>query len=372
MLEATQRSAALTSATSAVSLAIGEPDVDAPPQVVEALVDALRAGHTHYVDSAGDPELRVALARQVSRARACSYGPDEVLVTHGATAGLAATIAALVGPGDRVVLPDPTYSLYADLIRLAGGTVVTVPTLRDHHLDLEALSPQLRGARAFVYCSPANPTGAVYRREELEALAALLEGSDTIVVADEAYDQLVYDDVPFMSALDVASLRDRTVLCQTFSKTFAMTGFRVGFVVARRPVIDHIAAVHRTFNGSVNAAVQRAALRAVELGPSLGAPMLVEYERRRAVVLDALEDIPELEIVAPEGTFYAFPRVRLDHSSADLAAALLEGGVKVRPGVEFGAGGEHHLRLSFSVPPGDITVGLERLAAVLSQLGRRA
>jgi aspartate aminotransferase len=344
---ASLRSPGLTSATSALSLALGEPDDDAPDVVLEAMAQALRSGHTRYVDFAGDPELREAIADDIGATTGVALSRAEVQITHGAAAGLAATIAALVGPGDRVIFLDPTYSLYADLVRLAGGIPVPVRTGTGHHLDLDALAVALPGARAFVYCSPCNPTGTVYRRAELEAVGALLAGTDTVVIADEAYQAFDYTGT-FTCALDVPVLAERVVLVRTFSKTYAMTGFRVGHVVAQHPLIDHIAAVHRTFNSSVNAAVQRAAIAALHAGPELVESMRVRYQRRRDVLLGALRDIPELDTPDPEGAFYVFPRVRPEVPSTAVVEALARAGVRVRAGSEFGAGGEGHLRLAYA------------------------
>ena len=367
LLAGSRRSADLTSATSALSLALGEPDDDTPQLVVEAMVRALRGGHTRYVDFAGDPELREAIAEHVTATTGAAVTKAEVTVTHGAAAGLAATVAALVGPGDRVVFPDPTYSLYADLVRLAGAVPVPVRTTPDHHLDLDALVTALPGARAFLYCSPCNPTGAVYRRDELAALGAMLAGTDTIVVADEAYADFDYTGA-FTCAWNVPALVERVVLVRTFSKSYAMTGFRVGHVVAHHPVIDHIAAMHRTFNSAVNAAAQRAALAALQAGPALIEPMRARYRRRRGVLLDRLRMIPELETPDPEGAFYVFPRLRTDVPATEVVAALAAAGVKVRSGSEFGAGGEGHLTLAYAADEPVLVEAAARISTGLASL----
>lgn len=367
LVAGTRRSPNLTSRTATLSLALGEPDDDPPEVVLTAMLEALRCGHTRYVDFAGDPELRDAIAATLPTSSG-EYTRAEVVVTHGAAAGLSATIAGLVGSGDRVVFPDPTYSLYADLVRLAGAEPVPVPTLPDHHLDLDALAHALPGARAFVYCSPCNPTGAVYRRDELAAIGEMLEGTATAVVSDEAYADLDYTGA-FTCALDVPALAERTVLVRTFSKTYAMTGFRVGHVVARRPLIEHVAAVHRTFNGSVNAAVQRAALAALRAGAAIVDPMRERYRRRRDVLLAALREIPELHTVEPEGAFYVFPRVLTDRSSADVAAELAAAGVRVRAGSEFGIGGAGHLRLAYAADEPVLRAAAERIRRGLAGLG---
>lgn len=348
-----------------VSLAMGEPDFDTPEEVTAAAVDALHAGYTHYALPMGDEELRAALAAHVSRVAGVRYAAEQIVITHGGTAGLSATILATVNPGDRVVIPEPSYSLYADLVRMVGGMPVFVPTLPDYHLDLERIAEAVVGARLLVLCNPCNPTGAVYSADELKRLAELLDGSETLLLSDEAYDTIVYDGRKFNSALSIASLQPRLVYCQTLSKAYAMTGWRIGYVAAPSQMIGSIALAHRTLNGSANAAVQRAALAAVRLGPEASNVMLDAYARRRALVAREIASIPGLSGRPPEGTFYAFVRYDLEMPARELTARLLEGGVAVRPGSEFGPSGEGHLRLSFAASEEQILEGFARLRAVL-------
>lgn len=196
----------------------------------------------------------------------------------------------------------------------------------------------------------------------------MLENTDTLVVADEAYGALVFGSAQFPSALDVPGFSERLIYCQTFSKAYAMTGLRIGYVIADHPVIDHIATVHRTVNGSLNAAVQRAAIVAVQKGAELSGPMSAEYEARRDATLALLRKIPGLRTEVPEGGFYFFPEYDLEIPSTELVGHLMSGGVKVRSGVEFGAGGEHHLRISFAASMDDLREGIGRLGQVLTSL----
>lgn len=351
-----------------VSLAMGEPDFATPRQVVEAAADALRAGRTHYSPLYGEPTLRTALAARIGELAGQTVDVGDVLVTHGGTGGLTAAILAIVDPGDKVVIPDPTYSLYADLISMAGGTVVPVPLRADLHWDLDALEAALDGAKLFVFCNPGNPTGIVHSREELERLGAALEGTDTIVISDEAYADLTFTDAPFTSALEVPSLLGRTVYCQTFSKSYAMTGWRVGYLWGPSAIIAAAARVHNTANGSMNTAVQDAALVALETCGEDIARMHAAYARRRALMADGLAAISGLTVSSPEGAFYLFPRYDLDVPSVELVARLREAGVAVRPGSEFGSAGEHHLRLSYAASDAAIETGVARLAAAFDAL----
>jgi len=353
-----------------VSLAMGEPDFDTPVQITEAAIESLRSGRTHYSPLFGEVALREALAEQLSSTIGGEVSIGDVLITHGGTAGLAASILSIVNPGDRVVIPDPTYSLYADLVSMAGGVVVPVPLAADLHWDLGLLHDALRGARLFVFCNPVNPTGIVHSRSELEALATMLEGTSTLVISDEAYWALDFTGNPFTSAIEIESLRERTIYCQTFSKSYAMTGWRVGYLWGPSALISAAARIHNTFNGSVNTAVQDAALVAVRTGAPDIARMRTTYQRRGELMREALVQIPGLELSAPEGAFYQFPRYELDVPSVDAVAFLRSHGVAVRPGAEFGAHGEFHLRLSYAASDEAIVTGVERLGSGLEELRR--
>lgn len=343
----------------AVSLAMGEPDFDTPVEIVEAAHRAMRDGHTHYADQHGIPPLRAAIASRLPGSSV--WSADDVVVTHGATGALAALVLAVVGPGDRVIVPEPAYSLYADLIALAGGEVVHVPLDRSLHWDLDRLKDALPGARMVVFSNPANPTGVVHGVDELLALARMVEGTQTLVVADEAYHRLVYPGYEFRSALEIEELHGRTVYVQTFSKTYAMTGWRVGYLVGPRPVVQAAAQVHRSMNGSVNTAVQLAAMCALDLDDAVVEPMLAAYRSRRAIVVEHLSEAPGITLVSPEGTFYGFLRYHADLPATQAVQGLRDHGVVVRAGSEYGPSGEGHVRISFAASEHDLRIGLGRL-----------
>ncbi|MEV4644296.1 aminotransferase class I/II-fold pyridoxal phosphate-dependent enzyme [Saccharopolyspora sp. NPDC049357] len=353
-----------------VSLAMGEPNFDTPEQVLEAATESLRAGRTHYSPLLGEAALREALAAKLHDIAGAPISAADVLITHGGTAGLAASILGIVNPGDKVVIPDPTYSLYADLVSMAGGVVVPVPLAEDLHWDLDRLAHALTDAKLFVFCNPSNPTGIVHSRAELDALADLLEGTSTIVISDEAYSDLDYTGESFTSAISIDGLRERTIYCQTFSKSYAMTGWRVGYLWGPSPLIQAAARIHNTFNGSVNTFIQDAALVAVHTGADDIARMRTAYGRRGEIMRSELAAIPGLTLSSPEGAFYQFPRYDLDIPSAELVAKLREFGVAVRPGGEFGAHGEHHLRLSYAASEEAIRTGVARLGEGLAELSK--
>ncbi len=344
-----------------VSLAMGEPDFDTPPRIVQAAVEALQAGYTHYAPLLGDKALCSALADEVSAQSGNAVKAGEILVTHGGTAGLAAAILSIVNPGDRVVIPDPTYSLYADLVNMAGGICVPMPCRADLHWDLERLDRALDGAKLFVFCNPGNPTGIVHSRAEIEALGQLVNKHDTLVIADEAYSDLVFTDRPFTSVLHIPAFAGRTLFCQTFSKSYAMTGWRVGYLAGPAEMIAAAARVHNTVNGSVNSAVQRAALVALTQCKDDVKRMYDVYRQRRVLMMEGLSAIPELKLNEPEGAFYCFPAYSLPIPAIDMVSLLREQGIAVRPGSEFGAAGEGHLRLSYAASSEAITEGVRRL-----------
>jgi aspartate aminotransferase len=351
-----------------VSLAMGEPDFDTPQQVRDAAAKALQDGHTHYSPLLGEPALRDALAVRIGALTGSAVSTGDILVTQGGTAGLAAAILGTVNPGDKVVIPDPTYSLYADLVSMAGGTIVPVPLAADLHWDLEKLAGALQGAKMFVFCNPSNPTGIVHSRAELEALAGMVAGTDILVLSDEAYSDLVYTAEPFTSALEIEGLAGRTIYCQTFSKSYAMTGWRVGYLWGPSDAIASAARVHNTFNGSMNTAVQLAALTALETcGPDIER-MHASYKARRELMYNGLKEIPGLTVSSPEGAFYLFPKYDAGLPAAEMVAHLRSHGVAVRPGSEFGRNGEFHLRLSYAASADAIAAGVERLAAGLAAL----
>ena len=351
-----------------ISLAAGDPDFPTPEHISQALTDALAAGATHYGQPQGDPELRSTLADQLAEVSGRPWSADQVLVTHGGSAGLAALVFATVDQGTPVVIPEPTYSLYADQVWMAGGEVRFVRHREDLHLDLDGIEAAAPGARLLLLCNPCNPTGAVYALDELERVAEIARERDLLVVADEAYDGIVFDGVEFISALEVNGLAERLVYVQTLSKTYAMTGWRIGYLAGPREVVDAVARVHRAFNGPLNSAVQQAALVAVTEPGDEPERMRREYQARRDIVSRMVATVPGLELVPPQGSFYAFIRYPSGVPSVEVVARAAERGVAVRAGSEFGPGGEGHVRVAFSTGRERLIEGMERLLDVLADL----
>lgn len=351
-----------------ISLSSGDPDFETPAHIRQALCDAISQGYTHYTDNQGDPELRSALAAQLSSTAGHAWSPKEVVITHGGSGAVAAAVIAAINPGDRVLLPEPTYSLYADLVRFVDAEPVFVRQTVDFHLDLDALSAASAGARLVMLCHPNNPTGAVYTRSELEGLAKLAEEHDLLVLADEAYDHIVYPGVSFVSTLAIPSLRSRLLYCQTFSKTYAMTGWRIGYLAAPELIAQAAARIHRTFNGTMNAAVQRAALVAVTTPTDGPARRCAEFDRRRQLALRILADVKGISVNAPDGAFYLFVRSLDGLSSHEMLMGADEFGVAIRAGNEYGPSGEGFVRIAFSSSVQDLQEGLTRLGHMFQMM----
>lgn len=362
------RGGTLTSdGTSAVSLAIGEPDFDTPECIIQAQAEALARGMTHYAVQTGSPALVQAILDHVVPQDSPVRDAKNVMITHGGTAGLSCTILGLVNPGDVVLVENPTYSLYADAIRLAGGTVKTFERLPDGRLDFDGVRSLAPSARMIILCQPSNPTGTVLGAEEWCQVAQIANDCDLFVLSDEAYDGIVFDGCDFVSALEVCSLADRLVVCRTFSKKYAMTGWRVGYLVGAAELVGAASMAHRTFNGAVNTANQHAAVAALEMASHQAEDMRLEFQERRSLMISCLRNKGPLEFSVPAGAFYlwvGYPEEFGD--SLELAAKCLSVGVKVRPGSEFGSGGRYRIRLSFAPGRHEIVEGCRRFLSVFN------
>jgi aspartate/methionine/tyrosine aminotransferase len=341
----------------------GDPYFNTPLPIRRALAEAVDSGVVHYADPEGDPGLRQAVAQRISERTGRPYAPERTVVTHGATAALAAAILGTVDPGDGVIIPEPSYSLYSDLVHMAGGVpLYAASSAPEFRLDLEAIAALAPHARLILVCQPCNPTGSVYTRDELEGLASIAERYDLLLVSDEAYDHIVYEPETFTSALDLPSLADRLLYVQSFSKTYAMTGWRVGYLGVPQDLANACGRIHRTFVGPVNSAVQRAAMVALAHGDEWHLEMLQEYRERRDLVVQALRAASIGQPVhPPDGTFYVLAAHPAGVSSERMAEIALAEGVAVRPGSEYGASGEGFVRIAFTLAVDELIEGMARL-----------
>ncbi len=361
---------------SVVSLMRGEPDLPTPAHIGDAAVRALEAGRTAYPDNRGEPALRDATALKLARDNALSYDPGtEILVTTGATLGIHSALMALVAEGDGVLLPDPVYDAYQSPIRLAGGVIqpVRASFARDRFLlTAEALETAATpSSRALILNSPWNPVGTVLAETELRTIAEFVIRRDLLLISDEIYENIVYDGRRHISPAALSpELRARTVLVNSLSKTYAMTGWRVGYCAAPAAFISAMFLVLQQASRGPATFVQDAAAVALTASQDCVQEMQRQYATRRSQVLAALDNLPRARALAPEGGFFVMVDVRdAGIPSNEIRRRLLrDHGVAVVHGSAYGPGGEGTLRVSFASGGDPLAEGLERLRKGLSRL----
>jgi aspartate aminotransferase len=363
-----------------IAYGAGEPDFPTPDHIVEAAAAAAHQPRFHrYSPTAGLPELREAIAAKTARDSGYQVLPGQVMVTNGGKHALFNAFATLLDPGDEVLVPAPYWVTYPEAITLAGGVPVTVPT--DAASGFRVGVDQLEAARTprtklLVFVSPSNPTGAVYPRDEMEAIGRWALEHGLWVLTDEIYEHLVYRDNRFHSLpVVVPELADRTVVVNGVAKTYAMTGWRVGWMIGPRDVVKAAANLQSHLTSNVNNVAQRAAIAALSGDLSAVARMREAFDRRRQTIVRMLNEIPGVECPEPTGAFYAYPSVkallgkevagRTPSTSAELAEVILdEAEVAVVPGEAFGAPG--YLRLSYALGDDDLVEGVTRIQKLLS------
>ena len=363
----------LISATEGViSLGVGEPDFVTPWRMREAAIYSIEHGHTHYTSNYGLLELRKEIARQLGGLYSVDYDPTrEILVTVGVSEALDLAMRALLDPGDQVICQEPSYVSYFPNVHMAGGEFVPIATSMEDSFrvrpeDIEAhITPR---TRAIILGSPNNPTGTVLPRSDLERIAQSAERHDLVVISDEIYDRLTYgvDHTCFSS---LPGMKERTLLLGGFSKSYAMTGWRVGYVAGPAEIIEAMMKIHQYTVMSAPTAGQMAAIEAMRHGEDDVLEMREEYDRRRRLIVSGLRSIG-LPCAEPEGAFYAFPSIAATGLSSDEFAErlLTEAGVAVVPGSAFGPSGEGHVRCCYAVSVSEIEEALERIGKFVKGL----
>ncbi len=343
-----------------LGLHIGEPDFDTPPGIRAAAARAMEAGLTHYTSAQGMPGLRSAIAERLARRHHIPARADDVTVMPSKFA-IYATILATTSPGDEVLIPNPTY-LFEEPVRLAGARPVFVPLRPDYSLDLAALEAAVTPrTRLILLATPGNPTGRVLDRRDLQATIEIARDRDLTVVSDETYESLVYEGTHVASAA-LAYGAERVVTLGSFSKTFAMTGWRAGYAVAPPPIRARIVKVVEHTLTCIPPFVQEACRWALENAEPDAERFRSEFRARRDALVPALESIPGFHLDRPQGAFYTFPTFDLPFSSREFCERLLaEEHVAVVPGVSFGPAGEHHVRVSYTRPRVELMEGAERI-----------
>ena len=348
-----------------VHLEIGEPDFDTPANIVDAAVDALHHGFTHYGPSAGLPDLRQAIADEVGKTRHTKVSPDEVVVVPGGKPIIFFTLMALVEQGDEVIYPNPGFPIYESMIEFLGAKAVPVQLHEERNFRLD--TNELKGliterTKLIILNSPQNPTGGVMTKQDIEELAAILAGRDIMVLSDEIYSRLIFEG-EHHSLFSYDDLRDRVILLDGFSKTYAMTGWRMGYGVMRPDLAQQIARLMTNSNSCTASFTQKAGIEAI-CGPqeSVGV-MNAEFKRRRDFFAERINRIKGFRCNVPKGAFYMFPNITgTGWKSKPLADALLnEAGVAALSGTAFGAYGEGYLRFSIANSLENISKALDRV-----------
>ncbi|MFN8558565.1 MAG: pyridoxal phosphate-dependent aminotransferase [Dehalococcoidia bacterium] len=355
-----------------IHLEIGEPDFATPAHIVAAAKDALDAGFTHYVPTAGLPEVRAAIAAHIAATRGIAVAPEQVVITPGAKPIMFFAALMLCQEGDEALVPDPGFPIYASVIAYSGARPVPL-RLRPEmgfRLDLDELRARITDrTRLLILNSPHNPTGAIVPAADLAAIADMVRGRPITVLSDEIYSGLLYDG-DFASIASLPGMAEQTIILDGFSKTYAMTGWRLGYGVMPRRLAEGMALLMVNSASCTAAFTQRAGLAALTGPQDAALAMREEFRARRDLIVAGLNAVPGVACRAPEGAFYAFPDVRgTGLGSDELAARLLgEAGVAVLAGSAFGAGGEGFLRLSYANSRENIARAVERIGALVAAL----
>ncbi len=356
---------------SIVHLEIGRPHLGSPPVAAEAATAALNAGDVHYTPNRGTSALRTALADMLAAAGRPYDADTEIVVTAGGSEAVFAALRALLAAGDEVIIPTPAWPHYEAHARLADAVPIPVPSraIDGFVPDPERIAAAITSAtKAIIISSPSNPTGAVLDRDTLQALADLCHRHDLIAISDEIYRRFAYGAHEHISIATLPGMRERTVIADSCSKTYAMTGWRVGYAAAPQALLDRVATVHQYLTVCASSFAQAGAVAALREGEPFVEAMVAEYGRRRDALRTGLAALPGVELTAADGAFYAFPRFTdAGAGGSDLPVSLLENaGVATVPGSAFGEGVDDHLRISYAVSEAELDEGLTRLAATLN------
>jgi len=349
-----------------VSFGIGEPDFVTPAHIREAAKRALDEGYTRYTPNLGFPEFRKALAVKLNQKNKISVTPEEVVVTSGGTEALFFAFYILINPGDEIVIPDPGFVTYESQVYFAGGTPVHFPLRGENnfHPDLEELKNCItHQTKAILLNSPSNPTGASFNEEELLAIAQLAKEKDLFVISDELYEDIVYDGREHISIASLPGMKEKTISIFGFSKSYAMTGWRLAYLAAPLNLVKEIAKLLQNTAVCANSVAQRAGQAAIQGSQDCVKEMFTAYNERRNVLAKGLNEIQGLSCYAPEGTFYAFVNIKeTGMTSEELSMYLLEEcKVVTVAGTAFGKQGEGYVRLSFATSLEDIKEGTKRI-----------
>ena len=357
-----------------INLSVGEPDFSPPEHTLKSGFQAAAEGNTHYCPTNGIPELREALSQKAYKDYGLRYDPDsEVLITVGGTEAILATLLAWLNPGEEVLIPNPGFVVYEPDVLLAEGRPIHVPLLEAHNFwpsSRDVMSLITEKSRVIVLNSPNNPTGAVLPYDEIAGLAKIAVERDLIVISDEVYEKIVYDGSRHYCLAGFPGMRERTLVVNSFSKTYAMTGLRVGYVCGPRELMSPLWLVHQYMVACVDTLCQHVALAALNGSQDFVTGMVREFDRRRHLVFERLNEIGGFRCSLPKGAFYAFPNIEAFGMPSEKFAEYLarEAEVLTVPGSAFGSGGDKHIRLSYAASYQKLEEALERMEKAVGKL----
>jgi aspartate aminotransferase len=356
-----------------IHLEIGDPDFDSPPNVVEAACDALRGGHTHYAISAGLEEFRVAAAKMTMRSRGFLPTIDQILVTPGGNIQIYLAIACTVNPGEEVIITDPCFVSYTSIIELCGAKAVKVPVYEKNEfkIDPDDLRKAVtKNTRMIIINSPHNPTGSLMSEDDIKSIYKIAEDADIYLLSDEVYGRMVYADAQnkFFSPSVYDQCRERTLIVHSFSKSYAMTGWRIGGITGPELVVRRMALLLETVTSCVSPFIQLAAIEAMTGSQEYVDGMMEAYRRRRDIIVAGLNEIRGIKCLKPGGAFYAFPNISgTGLTSEQFSTVMLEkAGVATCPGNYFGQAGEGFVRFCYANSEKNIQEAINRVKSVLN------
>ncbi len=338
-----------------INLGLGQPDFDTPQHIKDAAIKAIQEGKTGYTTNNGLPELRAAISKKFKNENGIKYHPDQLIVTAGASEALHIVMQAMLNPGDRVLCPDPGFVSYASLATMAGGTPVSAPLTKTLHIDVEKAKALMDKAKLMVINSPGNPTGAVESRESIKALVEYAADKNVTIISDEVYEHFIYGK----KHVSAAQFGDNVITINATSKTYAMTGWRLGYLAASPEIVGECLKVHQYCQACATSIAQYAAVAAYEGDQSAVATMRDEYEVRRDLIWKGLKDLG-FDFPKPEGAFYIFVPMK-----PALTQKIIEAGVIVVPGTAFGVNAPEYTRFSYATSRQNITTALERIGKLV-------
>ncbi|MEM4382304.1 MAG: pyridoxal phosphate-dependent aminotransferase [Candidatus Caldarchaeum sp.] len=357
-----------------IRMDIGEPDFPPPKRVRQALYEAIEEGYTHYSPSAGLPETREAVAYKARRENGMDVSPSEVVITPGGSGALFLSMMAVLNPGDEVLIPDPGWAQYSTMVSLADAVPVPYNLSEGdgYMVDLDDVRRKVGDRTKMILVNtPNNPTGTVLKRNVLEEIAEIAVDRDLLILSDEVYEKFIFDGETHVSIGSFEGLKDRVITVNSLSKTYAMTGLRLGYVIASQPIADEIVKLNLYVSTCANTAVQHAAVAALKLHHDEISHMVEEYRRRRDAVYNKLQEVEGVSCVKPRGAFYLFPNFEkaVPLKSLDLALHILDAvHVSTVPGSSFGENGEHHLRIACTSNVNRLVDGVEKIKTVVEKL----